>query len=85
MPMTPDELERLVRAAFPDAEVVIEDLAGDGDHYRLTVTSEAFRGKSRIEQHRMVYAALGPHMGEALHALALVTRVPATAGEGSRS
>ncbi len=78
MPMAAAELERLIRAAFPDARIEIEDLAGDGDHYRVVVESEAFRGRSRIQQHRMVYEALGPHMGDTLHALALVTRVPAT-------
>ncbi len=76
MPMPAGELEKLIREALPDAEVVIEDLAGDGDHYRAIVTSEAFRGKSRIQQHQMVYKALGARMGEQLHALALVTRVP---------
>ena len=76
MPMPASEIERLIRAALPDARVEIEDLAGDGDHYRAIVTSEAFRGKSRLQQHQLVYKALGDKMGGELHALALETRVP---------
>ncbi len=76
MPMPAAEIERLIRAALPDARVEIQDLAGDGDHYRAIVTSEAFRGKSRLQQHQLVYRALGEKMGGALHALALETRVP---------
>ncbi|MCX8101892.1 MAG: BolA family transcriptional regulator [Geminicoccaceae bacterium] len=76
MPMAAAEIERLIRAALPDARVEIQDLAGDGDHYRAIVTSEAFRGKSRLQQHQLVYRALGEKMGGALHALALQTRVP---------
>jgi stress-induced morphogen len=76
MPMPASEIERLIRAALPDARVEIEDLAGDGDHYRAIVTSEAFRGKSRLQQHQLVYKALGEKMGGELHALALETRVP---------
>ncbi|MCS6780655.1 MAG: BolA family transcriptional regulator [Geminicoccaceae bacterium] len=76
MPMAAAEIERLIRAALPDARVEIQDLAGDGDHYRAIVTSEAFRGKSRLQQHQLVYRALGEKMGGALHALALETRVP---------
>lgn len=68
-----DELERLLREAFPDANILIEDLAGDGDHYRATVQDESFRGKSRVLQHQMVYAALKGRMGGDLHALALTT------------
>ncbi len=83
MPMAAQELERLLKEAFPDAVVVIEDLAGDGDHYRATVISRAFRGKSRVQQHQMVYRALGARMGGELHALALVTKVPE--GEESQS
>ena len=70
------EIEALIRAALPDADVVIEDLAGDGDHYRAQVTSSAFAGKSRVQQHKMVYEALGGRMGGELHALQLVTAVP---------
>ncbi|MDE2577758.1 MAG: BolA family transcriptional regulator [Hyphomicrobiales bacterium] len=76
MAMESAEIERLIKAAFPDAKVEISDLAGDGDHYAATVISEAFRGKSRVQQHQMVYAALQGNMGGALHALALTTNVP---------
>jgi stress-induced morphogen len=76
MPMQPEEIERLIKAALPDAKVAIEDLAGDGDHYAATVVSEAFRGKTRVQQHQMVYAALQGNMGGLLHALALQTKVP---------
>ena len=61
---------------FPDAEIRIEDLAGDGDHYSATIVSEAFRGKTRVQQHQMVYDALKGKMGGALHALALKTATP---------
>ena len=73
MAMPAAEIERLILAAFPDARVEIKDLAGDGDHYSATVTSSAFRGKSRVQQHQMVYGALKGQMGGALHALALQT------------
>lgn len=73
MPMAAPELERLLREAFPDAEIVIDDLAGDGDHYRATIRDDSFRGKSKVAQHQMVYAALKGGMGETLHALALST------------
>lgn len=76
MPMQPREIEQLIKAALPDAEVVIEDLAGDGDHYAARIVSEAFRGKSRVQQHQMVYDALKGNMGGVLHALALQTSVP---------
>lgn len=76
MPMQATDIEALIVAALPDANVTIEDLAGDGDHYRATVVSEAFRGKPRVRQHQMVYAALGERMGGELHALALVTSAP---------
>lgn len=75
MTMQADEIEALLRDAFPDAEIKIEDLAGDGDHYRAIVRSEAFAGKTRVAQHQMVYAALKGAMGGALHALALETGV----------
>jgi len=74
--MDPGEIERMIKAALPDAAVEIRDLAGDGDHYAATVTSAAFRGKSRVRQHQMVYEALGGRMGGVLHALALTTGVP---------
>lgn len=76
MPMSADEIERYIKDALPDAVVVIKDLAGDGDHYSATVTSSAFAGKSRVQQHQMVYASLKGHMGGTLHALALTTQVP---------
>ncbi len=73
MAMEVAELTLLLRQAFPDADISIEDLAGDGDHYRATILSAAFEGKSRVAQHQMVYAALQGRMGGALHALALHT------------
>ncbi|HMN72191.1 MAG TPA: BolA family transcriptional regulator [Rhodoblastus sp.] len=76
MPMEASEIERLIKAAFPDARVEIQDLAGDGDHYAATVVTEAFRGKSRVQQHQMVYGALKGQMGGVLHALALTTSAP---------
>ena len=76
MAMAATEIEALIRAALPDARVTIEDLAGDGDHYAATVVSEAFRGRSRVQQHQMVYAALRGRMGGELHALALQTSAP---------
>ena len=76
MPMQPAEIEALIKAALPDAEVTIEDLAGDGDHYAASVVSESFRGKSRVQQHQIVYAALQGRMGGELHALALQTSAP---------
>jgi stress-induced morphogen len=76
MPMDSHEIERLIKTAIPDAEVEIRDLAGDGDHYAATVIAESFRGKSRVQQHQMVYAALKGSMGGALHALALQTTTP---------
>lgn len=76
MPMSPAEIERLIKESLPDAEVRIEDLAGDGDHYRAHIVSEAFRGKSRLQQHQLVYQALGQRMGGELHALALSTSPP---------
>jgi stress-induced morphogen len=76
MPMNPKEIERLIKARLPDAEITIQDLAGDGDHYAATVVSEAFRGKTRVQQHQLVYESLQGNMGGALHALALQTKVP---------
>jgi stress-induced morphogen len=73
MPMPAAELEAQLRAAFPDAEISIVDLAGDGDHYRARIVSPAFRGLTRVKQHQLVYAALGGKMGGELHALALET------------
>ncbi|MBM3486140.1 MAG: BolA family transcriptional regulator [Alphaproteobacteria bacterium] len=76
MAMDPGEIEALIKASIPDAVVRIQDLAGDGDHYAAHVTSAAFRGKTRVQQHQMVYAALQGRMGGLLHALALQTAVP---------
>jgi len=76
MPMPASEIETLIKAAFPDADVVIEDLRGDGDHYACRVVSTVFAGKSRVQQHQMVYQALGGRMGGELHALALQTSAP---------
>ncbi len=76
MPMDAGDIEKMIKAALPDAEITIKDLAGDGDHYAATVISEAFRGKSRVQQHQMVYAALQGRMGGLLHALALQTAAP---------
>ncbi|RXQ86809.1 BolA family protein [Elioraea rosea] len=76
MAMSAGEIEALIRASLPDAQVTIEDLRGDGDHYAATVVSAAFKGKSRVQQHQMVYAALQGRMGGALHALALQTSPP---------
>ncbi len=78
MAMAATEIEAMIRAALPDARVTVEDLAGDGDHYAATVTSEAFRGISRVKQHQLVYAALQGRMGGELHALALQTSAPET-------
>lgn len=78
MGMVASEIEAMIKAALPDAEVSIEDLAGDGDHYAATVVSAAFRGRSRVQQHQMVYAALQGRMGGVLHALALQTSAPQT-------
>ena len=77
MPMAPDEIEELIKAGIPDAEVIIRDLAGDGDHYAARVVSGSFAGLSRIKQHQAVYAALGGRVGGELHALQLETAVPA--------
>ena len=79
MAMDAHEIEGLIKASFPDAKVEIRDLAGDGDHYAATITTSAFKGKSRVQQHQMVYAALKGRMGGELHALALTTQVPANA------
>lgn len=76
MAMSAEEIEKLIKTDLPDAEVDIQDLAGDGNHYHARVVSGAFRGKSRVQQHQMVYQALGGNMGDALHALALTTAPP---------
>ncbi len=76
MPMLASQLEAELRAAFPRAQIAIEDLAGDGDHYKARIVDEAFRGLPRVRQHQLVYAALGGKVGGELHALALETSVP---------
>jgi stress-induced morphogen len=76
MPMDARDIESMIKAAIPDADVTIRDLAGDGDHYAATVISESFRGKSRVQQHQIVYQSLQGQMGGVLHALALQTGVP---------
>jgi len=73
MPMDAGEIEKLIKETMPDAEVTIKDLAGDGDHYAAHVVSGAFKGKTRIQQHQLVYQALGGRMGDVLHALVLTT------------
>ncbi len=76
MPMNARDIEAMIKQAIPDAEVTIRDLAGDGDHYAAEVVAESFRGKSRVQQHQMVYQALQGNMGGVLHALALQTSAP---------
>ncbi len=80
MVMEAAELERLIREGIPDAKVTIEDLRGDGDHYAAYVVSTAFEGKSRVQQHQMVYQALQGQMGNELHALGLQTGTPEDTG-----
>jgi len=70
------DIERLIREGIPDAKVTMRDLAGDGDHFAAEVVAESFRGKTRVQQHKMVYDALKGNMGGALHALALQTSIP---------
>ncbi len=77
MPMSQSVLEARLREAFPDAEVTVQDLAGDGDHYRARIVSQAFRGLSRVRQHQLVYQSLKGSVGGELHALALETSAPA--------
>ena len=76
VPMDPGDIERLIKESLPDAVVSIQDLAGDGDHYAAHIVSGAFKGKTRVQQHQMVYQALQGRMGGELHALALQTAVP---------
>ncbi|MGO4706087.1 BolA family protein [Microvirga sp. 2MCAF38] len=76
MAMDAGEIESMIRTALPDAKIEIKDLAGDGNHYAATVVSSAFKGKTRVQQHQMVYAALKGNMGGVLHALALTTLAP---------
>jgi stress-induced morphogen len=76
MAMDAATIERLIREGLPDAQVTIEDLRGDGDHYAAHVVSAAFKGKTRVQQHQMIYQALRGRMGNELHALALQTSAP---------
>ena len=76
MPMAAADIERMIKTRFPDAEVRLKDLAGDNDHWAAHVVSAAFKGKSRVQQHQMVYDALGGRMGGVLHALQLTTALP---------
>ena len=76
MPMSASEIERLIGEALPGAEIELRDLAGDDDHWAAKVTAPQFVGKSRVQQHKMVYDALGGRMGDVLHALQLTTAVP---------
>jgi stress-induced morphogen len=76
MPMNAHDSERMIKDGIPDAQVTIRDLAGDGDHYAAEIVAESFRGKSRVQQHQMVYQALQGNMGGELHALALQTSAP---------
>ena len=76
MPMNPAEIEQLIKQSIPDAQITIEDLRGDGDHYAAYVVSDSFKGKTRVQQHQMVYQALQGRMGNELHALALQTSTP---------
>lgn len=77
MAMTRETIELFIRTAFPDAVIEITALADDNDHWSARIVSEAFRGKTRVQQHQMVYQAIGTQMGGDLHALALQTVVPA--------
>jgi stress-induced morphogen len=77
MPIAQPDLEAILRDGFPDAQIVVEDLAGDGDHYKARIVSTAFAGLPRVRQHQLVYAALKGRMGGELHALALETSAPA--------
>ncbi|EJW21628.1 BolA-like protein [alpha proteobacterium IMCC14465] len=76
MPMTASNIVDMIKEAIPDAQIDITDLRGDGDHYSAVVTSQSFKGKTRVQQHRMVYDALQGDMGSGLHALALQTAIP---------
>jgi len=76
MAIDPETIEKLIKEGLPDARVSIEDLRGDGDHYAALVVSAAFKGKTRVQQHQMVYQALKGRVGNELHALALQTSAP---------
>jgi stress-induced morphogen len=76
MPMQASDIERMIKTALPDAQIELKDLAGDNDHWAAHVVSSAFKGKTRVQQHQMVYAALQGRMGDVLHALQLTTALP---------
>jgi stress-induced morphogen len=76
MPITPRQLEDLLRQNIPDAQVSVRDMTGTSDHFAVDVTSPAFVGKSLVDQHKLVHAACGAHLGAAIHALQIKTRVP---------
>ncbi len=76
MPMSASEIEKRIKAAIPDAVIELRDLAGDDNHWAATVISEQFRGKSRVDQQRMINAAFGPDMGTTLHSLSVQTKAP---------
>ncbi|UMM63062.1 BolA family protein [Aristophania vespae] len=76
MPMSAEEIKDIIRSALPDAQIEIQDLAGDGDHYACQVISESFRGLTMVKQHKLVYDAFGGRMGTELHALSVKTKVP---------
>lgn len=76
MPMSAAEIEQHIKTKFPDAVVQLTDLAGDNDHWAAHVVTAAFQGKSRVQQHQMIYDALGGRMGDVLHALQLTTALP---------
>ena len=76
MPMKPDEIIDLIQTAFPEAQIELKAMVADGDHYEIHVRASAFEGKTRIQQHQMVYQALGGHMGNKLHALSIRTSTP---------
>ena len=80
MPMSPEDIEKLIHEAFPDATVELKDLRGNGDSYSARIESTAFFGKSRVEQHRMVFAALQNRVGSVINTLSLTTAVPAQQG-----
>jgi len=85
MAMEANDIEAMIRTALPDAKVLIEDLRGDGDHYSALVVSSVFQGKSRVQQHQIVYAALQGKMGGDLHALALQTATPENAPDWAKA
>jgi stress-induced morphogen len=76
MPMTASEIEKRIKAALPDAQIELRDLAGDDNHWAATIISEQFRGKSRVQQHQMINAAFGADMGTTLHSLSVQTKAP---------